>query len=163
MRVKIALASCFVVLLIINASIYNKETLLADGETVFLKLAPVDPRSLMQGDYMALRFEVANDVFKNLNTQEQSNSVTGNIVVSLDDKKIGSFKRFENSEALASNERYMQYRVRDNRVKFATNAFFFEEGKAHVYEKAKYGLFRVSRKGELLLTDLYDEKLSLLQ
>src|SRR5690606_6091689 len=29
------------------------------GQVVVLSLAPVDPRSLMQGDYMALRFAVA--------------------------------------------------------------------------------------------------------
>ncbi len=42
-----------------NATIYQKEQILAHGERVVLELAPVDPRSLMQGDYMALRFGVA--------------------------------------------------------------------------------------------------------
>ncbi|MFX7329222.1 GDYXXLXY domain-containing protein, partial [Acinetobacter baumannii] len=34
----------------------QKEMLLKEGQLVLLPLAPVDPRSLMQGDYMALRY-----------------------------------------------------------------------------------------------------------
>lgn len=33
-----------------------KQTLIAEGRPVFLELGPVDPRSLMQGDYMRLAF-----------------------------------------------------------------------------------------------------------
>lgn len=47
----------------------------------------------------------------------------------------------------------------DGRVKFATNAFFFQEGHAKYYAGARYGEFRVAPSGELLLTHLRDEKL----
>ncbi len=40
------------------AGIFGKERLLARGDTIYLRLAPVDPRSLMQGDYMALNFAI---------------------------------------------------------------------------------------------------------
>jgi uncharacterized membrane-anchored protein len=43
--------------------------------------------------------------------------------------------------------------MRDGRPKFATNAFFFQEGDAGLYEAARYGEFRVDD-GELLLTGL---------
>src|SRR5690606_4235060 len=48
--------------IVVNAGIYQREQILAHGKSVILALAPVDPRSLMQGDYMALRFQVADDV-----------------------------------------------------------------------------------------------------
>ena len=38
----------------LNWSIYQKEQTLRDGQLVLFELAPVDPRSLMQGDYMYL-------------------------------------------------------------------------------------------------------------
>jgi len=44
--------------------------------------------------------------------------------------------------------------MRDGRPKFATNAFFFQEGDAGLYEAARYGEFRVDDDGELLLTGL---------
>ena len=50
------------VLGIANFAIWQKEDVLANGRTILLELAPVDPRSLMQGDYMALRFRLAADV-----------------------------------------------------------------------------------------------------
>ena len=39
-------------------NIIKNESILNDGKTVLLELRPVDPRSIMQGDYMALRFSL---------------------------------------------------------------------------------------------------------
>ena len=44
-------------------------------------------------------------------------------------------------------------------MKFATNAFFFQEGTAKRYEAARYGEFRVASDGELLLTGLRGKEL----
>ncbi|HZF60722.1 MAG TPA: GDYXXLXY domain-containing protein [Desulfovibrio sp.] len=43
-------------------SVYRMETLLAEGKTILLPLAPVDPRAPLMGDYMALRYVVNNDI-----------------------------------------------------------------------------------------------------
>ena len=44
----------------------------------------------------------------------------------------------------------------------ATHAFFFQEGTAKEYEKARYGEFRVANNGELLLNNLRDESFNIL-
>ena len=41
-----------------NWSVYKKEQILKDGRLVLLQLVPVDPRSLMQGDYMRLNYHI---------------------------------------------------------------------------------------------------------
>ena len=156
MRKFVILAGAILVLGAVNFSIWQKENLLANGRIVLLELAPVDPRSLMQGDYMALRFRVANDAFGNSNKSTLSD---GRIVVAVNDKGIGQFKRFEDGASLAADEALLRYRVRDNNVKFATNAFFFQEGHGQYYQRARYGEFRVSEKGDLLLTALRGENL----
>lgn len=46
------------ILALVNASILDKEKLLSEGQVVYLELAPVDPRSLMQGDYKIGRAHV---------------------------------------------------------------------------------------------------------
>ena len=51
-----------VVLGLSNFKIGEYEHVLESGETVILELAPVDPRSLMQGDYMELRFAITDDI-----------------------------------------------------------------------------------------------------
>src|SRR5690554_3642735 len=56
-RAAIVAALCLV-LAVACYLVYGFERTLRDGQLVLLELAPVDPRSLMQGDYMALRFAV---------------------------------------------------------------------------------------------------------
>ncbi len=60
---------------------------------------------------------------------------------------------------LAPDEVLLRYRVREGEIKFATNAFFFQEGTARRYEGARYGEFRVAPDGELLLTGLRGKEL----
>ena len=56
----------------------------------------------------------------------------------------------------------LRYRIRNDQVKFASNAFFFEEGSAQHYQPARYGEFRVSADGEMLLTNLRGADLAVL-
>ncbi len=163
---KVALITMVIVLALMNWSVYKKEVQLANGSIVYLDLAPVDPRSLMQGDYMALRFHVANEVYNALpKTKEKRwrhdvKASDGYVVVELDERNIGSFKYIYNDQPLADNEILMRYRVRNGAVKFATNAFFFQEGHGDFYEQARYGQFRVDAKGDLLLEAMFDKDLN---
>lgn len=50
-------------------SVYRMEAVLAEGKTILLALAPVDPRAPLMGDYMALRYVVNNDIRKALRGQ----------------------------------------------------------------------------------------------
>ena len=163
----IALCTLIIVLVLVNWSIYEKEQHLAQGEIVYIELAPVDPRSLMQGDYMALNFRIARQVYEALPKTENyrgwnrnANAGDGFVVVKLDDARRTEFIRLDAGEALASNELKLHYRVRNGAVKFATNAFFFQEGHAQRYEAARYGQFRVNARGEVLLAGMYDENLN---
>jgi uncharacterized membrane-anchored protein len=167
MRSAFAVVSCIAVVAMVNYSVVKKERLLENGSVVYLELAPVDPRSLMQGDYMALRFTLANaarPALKRADARETSRfgfngprdlaTADGHIVAALDDRSIAHYRRLEDGQPLAYKEIYLRYRVREGEIKFATNAFFFQEGTAKRYELARYGEFRVARDGELLLTGL---------
>ena len=153
MRKKIALVAGLIVLVVANYTIYSREQLLTDGRVVLLQLAPVDPRSLMQGDYMALRFHVANAGFGEVKENVQD----GHIVLALDTHKVGTFRRFDDGSPLSDDEVRMRYRIRNRRPQFATNAFFFQEGEADQYTAARYGAFRVGADGDAILTELWDE------
>lgn len=157
MRTWIALIAGFVVLATANYAIYNREQLLTDGRIVLLELAPVDPRSLMQGDYMALRFQVADNALGRWKAKEDLRD--GHIVLKLDAQGVGSFARFDDDSMLGPDEVRMRYRIRNERAKFATNAFFFQEGDAQLYETARYGEFRVDTQGDAILTGLRGQDL----
>jgi uncharacterized membrane-anchored protein len=150
MRKWIVVLATLVVLAVVNFTIADREKLLVEGRVVLLELAPVDPRSLMQGDYMALRLKVANDAFG----WSQRKLKDGQIVVALGEHGVAVFKRFADESAPAVNEIKLRYRIRDGQVKFGTNAFFFQEGTASRYEKARYGEFRVAPSGDMILTGL---------
>ncbi len=145
----VVLAAGVAVLAGVNFSIMGRERHLAEGRVVFLELAPVDPRSLMQGDYMALRFKAEDDAFGRGRARDLGD---GRIVVKLDARGVGTFLRRDEGQPLADGEVALRYRVRNDRVKFATNAFFFREGTGKAYEAARYGEMRVAPSGELLLT-----------
>ncbi len=138
-------------LLVMNLQIYKKEQTLNTGQTVLLELAPVDPRSLMQGDYMRLRYALAREVKGELGS-------TGKLVVEIDPQGRGLFKRLADTTPPAANEQLLVYRNRDG-IRLGAESFFFQEGQAKQYEKAKYGELRVDAKGQSVLVGLRDEAL----
>jgi len=165
----IAVLGLVLALGLINWSIYQKEQHLRHGDVIKLKLAPVDPRSLMQGDYMALRFEHANQIREVLPKNESNafwqggvEDADGWVIVQLDEFATASFVALDSGQSLAAKQRKLQFRARNGQIKFASNAFFFEEGTAHRYDAAQYGEFRVNQQGEVLLTALLDKDLQIL-
>jgi uncharacterized membrane-anchored protein len=146
-------------LLGINLVIAARERLLDEGRVVLLELTPVDPRSLMQGDYMALRFKVVRDAFQPAPAEVVAD---GRIVLGLDARGVATFRRFDNGAGPAADEVAFRYRIRHGTPKLGTNAFFFEEGRVGDYAKARYGEFRVAPNGEAILTALRDEALRVL-
>lgn len=147
----------------VNQAIWQKERLLTEGQSVFLELAPVDPRSIMQGDYMRLRFALANDIRSAWGQIKQSDRATeldGMVYVQLDERGVGRFHGLVDDPSMPLIA--MQYRLRHSRVQFATNAFFFQEGDAQLFDAARFGEFKVAENGELLLKAMYDAELQLL-
>lgn len=157
MRKAIAIAAGVVLLALANWTVFQREDQLANGRIVLLELAPVDPRSLMQGDYMMLRFKAADDAFGRWG--KVKDVADGRLVVKVDERNVGAFVRRDGGEPLAQGEVALRYRIRGDSLKFATNAYFFQEGNAKLYQGARYGEFRVAPSGELLLAHLRDAKL----
>ena len=155
----LSVACAILILACINFNIYKKESLIAHGDRVLLELAPVDPRSLMQGDYMRLRFAIGSQA---LNSGTESNTEDGYILVKLDENGVAQFDGVTPEPIASSEQKLLRYRIRNGRLKFATNAFFFEEGTAEVYEQAKYGEFKVDENGNMLLTRMLDNNFHLL-
>jgi uncharacterized membrane-anchored protein len=130
----------------VNWSIYSKERIKTHGERIFLALAPVDPRSLMQGDYMALRFDLA---------QRITATASGSAPLSVDTRGVATLDLSPNPDDLR-----IRYRLRNGQIWLGTNAYFFEEGAGDRYNGARYGEFRIDRvSGEAVLVGLADENL----
>ncbi len=68
----LSIAVIIVALIMVNISIYQKQHLLAKGDIIILELAPVDPRSLMQGDYMALSYALVAPFNEQFNAEQEN-------------------------------------------------------------------------------------------
>lgn len=135
----------------VDASILAKERVKRDGEVVFLELAPVDPRSLVQGDYMALDFLLA----RQLASMPAAGERDANLEITLDERRVAHVAPAGSAPAL-----HIHYRIRKGRPWLGTNAYFFQEGAATRYQRARFGEFRVDREsGEAVLVGLRDKDL----
>ncbi|MEJ2895074.1 GDYXXLXY domain-containing protein [Bordetella avium] len=158
-RVAVVFAGLLLVLGVCNFTIYQREQLLAHGQVVILELAPVDPRSLMQGDYMALRFAASTAINK-LRAQQDEPDRDGYVILSLDDRGVAQPRRIQASaQPQEASELALRYRVRPDGVRIITNAYFFPEGEGPRYEGARYGEVRVNDQGTGLLLRLLGEDL----
>ena len=160
MRTKLFIGASLIVFVFFNFAVWRKEQLLASGASVLLELAPVDPRSLMQGDYMRLNYQITSD--PRVVEATHAADADGELVVSADADGVARFTRVHQGEPLAPDERLLRYRRRADGVRVATESFFFEEGRADVYAQARYGELRVSAGGETLLVGLRGERFELL-
>jgi uncharacterized membrane-anchored protein len=148
------LVGLVLILAFFNWSVAQKEALLRDGTPLLIELAPVDPRSLIQGDYMRLEYRIARDIYGHYEWPRD-----GHIVVTAGPDNVATFvRRHDERTPLAAGEHLLVYRRRDGRIKIGTDAFFFQEGHAMRYQRAKYGELRVEPSGESLLIGLRDEQ-----
>lgn len=151
-RTAVVLAGLSVVLVLVNYAIWQREMLLTHGKMVILELAPVDPRSLMQGDYMALRFAAGETLTPHFGQDELDHPIDGYVIVVPDSNGVAQQVRAQaDVQPLTGDEVAVRYRIRDRDVRIVTNAYFFPEGKADHYAQARYGEVRVGDDGTALL------------
>jgi uncharacterized membrane-anchored protein len=142
-------------LLLINSAIWQKQDLIAHGQPVWLKLIPVDPRSLMQGDYMRLNFEVPPVV------ESLTGSARPHAVARRDARGVASLSRiWQPGQPLAADELLIELTPKNGYWIVVSDAWFFEEGQGARFARAKYGEFRVLPDGRALLVGLADEQLT---
>jgi uncharacterized membrane-anchored protein len=154
MRTKIMIALAVLVLAALNYGIYEKEQIKKNGETLLLELAPVDPRSLMQGDYMRLRYAIGRKVpVKELASHQKR----GYMVIRQDENNVAQFARFHKGEDLTEGEKLLHFHKKYRSVRIVPDSFFFQEGHAKYYQNAKYGVFKFDDSGNRLLVGLADE------
>ena len=140
-----------------GAAVRGAESVLANGRIVYIALRPVDPRSLIQGDYMAVAFDV--------DRLPAPREISGE-VLALAEVDARGIAKIESLAALGAapqaNQILVKLRRKSNRWFVGTDAYFFEEGRADDFAKAKFGQFRVGPDGRLLLTAMTDADLKIL-
>ena len=175
MRKLLVLATLVLLLAGYAWSARQNEQVLNSGKSVLLRLAPVDPRALLMGDYMILDFALNRDISQALQKKhgvrdkswsrshafdvEEASALpaSGRAVLRLDADGVASFVRLDDGAPLEADELLLRYRVRGNRAYAAATAFYFQEGHGDAYARAVFGEVRVDPSGKSLLATLRDE------
>ena len=144
-------ATLVLTLAVANVGIWQKEDVIRHGKPVFVELAPVDPRSLMQGDYMALDFRVpGGGSFESTLSRQRPVAFA-----EIDSSGVARLKRIEGPGAVPGpNELRIELTPKAGRWTVVTDAYFFREGDGDRFARAKYGEFRVQPDGKALLVGL---------
>jgi len=153
-RLIVLAVTVIIILGVINFEIMKKEAIVADGATVLLRIAPRDPRSLLQGDYMALRYAMAATVAAKA---KDANITDGLIVAELAESGEASFVAIYDGQSLSGTQTLLKFRRRGESVRLASDAFFFEEGQWETYQRARFGELKVSNDGEAVLVGLRND------
>ena len=169
-RTVVLFAGLAVVLLAVTALVLRQERLVSRGTRLYLELAPRDPRSLMEGDYMRLDYRIAREGRDLAREQDDDGSdpdherwpARGTLVVAPDERGVARLVRRHEGETLAAGERLLRYRRQGSSLHVGSDAWYFQEGTADVYASARYGEVAVSDDGHVLLVALRDAELRVL-
>lgn len=147
--------AALIILGMVNVGVFQKEQLRTNGELLYMELAPVDPRSLIQGDYMALDYallrELAEDELPN----------RGQILIDFDEQRVATGGAlYEANQQQTPNQLLINYRSDGWQMRIGAENYFFQEGKAELFEEAEYAELRIGPDGGLILVGLTDGQLN---
>jgi uncharacterized membrane-anchored protein/uncharacterized membrane protein len=144
-----------------SLQIGKSEWLLSHGKLIKLQLQPLDPRSLVQGDYVRLRYQISEPPITqdNLETRVSKGKIA--VVLGVNPTtNVYEFRReYESEEQLAPDEiRLNGEREGYEGIKYGIETFFVPEGTGRNYElNAKFAEVKVSAGGDAILVRLTDK------
>ena len=174
---KILLIINIVILFVITGFSANKEENYKKLDSYFyLELTPVDPRSLLQGDYMTLNYDITDkvrDFIYNNRTHiydgENENEVEeirelkkladakkAYIAVRLDKNKVAKFVKVTKEKTDEKDLLFIAYKTDGFDVNINANSYLFQEGTGGKYQNARYSKV-VLVGNNLRLIDLRDK------
>ncbi|MGT2495128.1 GDYXXLXY domain-containing protein [Cupriavidus basilensis] len=129
-----------------------KEQLLAHGDTVYLRLAPVDPRSPMQTATTWPEFRHRRRHPRGTSPARHRAARAARAAIRRDARGEATLVRLHTGEALASGEQLLRFQTVPSRwggvqAQVSTDAYFFQEGQGRGSRGRAYGEFRGGRTG----------------
>lgn len=133
----------------------SNEAIRTDGVELHVALAPADPRSLLQGDYMALAYDQERLVPPGQRRADLP--ARGVLVVRRDPEtlEVQALRLHDPAgPPLAADEHLLAYWTRWGWLVVGAESYFFQEGTGRPLEGASHGVLRVAADGTALLVGL---------
>ncbi len=143
----------------------HKELIVRSGDVVRFELRPTDPRSLMQGDYMTLRYSLDASASALVSDADSVGCDLPRLPLDVDPvtrvARVPGLTPFtcDLRPDHAADRVSIKYHWTNHHraVTFAPHSYFFAEGQGATYARARYAEFKVSDAGTMVLTGLLDE------
>ncbi|MEW9700510.1 GDYXXLXY domain-containing protein [Paenibacillus sp. SI8] len=136
----------------------KSEWLLANGQLIKLELVPLDPRSMMQGDYVRLRYAISEPELPAELQQSSFFNKKISLVLALNvTTGVYEYRRiYANGDKLSAGEVRLNGTISGfQTIEFGIETYFIPEGTGHAYEQnAKFAEVRVSASGDAILVQL---------
>ncbi|MCA0756259.1 GDYXXLXY domain-containing protein [Paenibacillus sp. N4] len=138
----------------------TSEALLSGGTQVKLKIEPLDPRSLLQGDYVRLNYSISTP--PSLDAEMKEHPVTGRIKVVLRQGDDGLYvfdRLYTKGETLTDKEVVINGTFNGwQSIYYGIETYFVPEGTGLETERnARYAYVRVGKNGDAILEKLAAE------
>jgi uncharacterized membrane-anchored protein len=160
LKITSIIAVIFLQLAILGFQVEKSESLLANGELIKLELAPVDPRSLLQGDYLVLRYNISS-------IQIQEDSWNEVVRVGLIEDKNGLYKYSSNyvvgreipADMIKKADIWITGRLKGyENIEYGIENYFVPEGTGFdLQEKIHYAYVKVAANGDAMLVELTEK------
>jgi uncharacterized membrane-anchored protein len=141
----------------LSAQTARSEWHLAHGQTIKLELAPVDPRSMLQGDYVILSYEVSRPEWDEAQWNRLESKGKAALVLAPDGAGVYRLERlYEEGSSLQEGEvlirgKWDGYRGFD----FGIEHYFIPEGTGiDLVNQVRYAEVKLSSKGDAILVRL---------
>jgi len=175
---KILIVVNIVLLFVITGFFAQKEESYKKLDSYFyLELRPVDPRSLLQGDYMTLNYDILDQttefIYQNKSydyyeedkkeeteqereRRELAEAKKAYIAIRLDGNKVAKFVKITKEKTDEKDLLFIAYKSNGYSVDINANSYLFQEGTGDKYENARYAKV-VLVDNKLRLIDLRDK------
>ncbi|OKL36053.1 GDYXXLXY domain-containing protein [Domibacillus mangrovi] len=141
---------------------WQKEQLLQNGELVALELAPIDPRSMLQGDYVQLNYEIQTN-YRDHYYETTSTLPDGKVAVLLEKssetidyngKTIPVYTASSFAQAGTEEGFSMIGKARAGTLTLGIEHFFIPENSGPKWEEKTHAIVRVAENGDAILETL---------
>ena len=147
-KIGLAIFTAFVFQLVILSGLSGKGLVpRITSDRVRFEVIPVDPRDMMRGEYITLGYEFSrlpedveliDERIKSYKTKTNFNQKTIDVYVTLKfNLKEDIYKGVFFGSTPPTKGRYLRGKLNsNNRIEFGIEAFYLQEGKGQIYEKA---------------------------
>jgi len=159
---KVFFGSILFLIVVLVGFVFVQERIVSTGTEVILETRPIDPRDLLRGEYVILRYKIETDslVSAEISNKSLINGDSVYVRLAIDNRQVASVVEVSKAKPDLSSDLWMKGKVAGNLVRFPhLEQYFVPEGAGIPIERLRNDVFtKVSiLNGEARIVGLLDK------